>query len=124
MNIYQRIILVVGGIALAYVIYMTLESTRVRREELMIYLTTEGAVTLKGIDSAFVILKYSCLTAIIRCAIVAALTFSVYVGFRTRKYYTWVRAGEVESVEKEAKAEEKEAKAEEKGITPKFKLKT
>ncbi len=99
MNIYQKFILVVGGIALAYVIYMTLESTRVSREEQIKYLrieeTAEGTVTLKGEDSAFVLLKYSCLTAIIRCAIVAALTFSVYVGFQTKKYYTWETLGVV-----------------------------
>ncbi len=100
MNIYQKIILVVGGIALAYVIYMTVESTHVSREELLEHIkiekTAEGTVTTtRGIDSEFVLLKYSCLTAIIRCAIVAALTFSVYVGFQTKKYYTWETLGVV-----------------------------
>ncbi len=92
MNIYQKIILVLGGIALVYFIYTTLESTRVNPEELPVYIkiekTAEGIETTREIDREFVLLKYTCLTGIIRCAIVAALTFSAYVGFQTKKYYT------------------------------------
>ncbi len=70
MNIYQRIVLVIGGIGMAFVIYMAIE---------------EGIYTEEKTLFRLIILAQSCILAIAYSAIVAALTFSAYVGFKSRK---------------------------------------
>ncbi len=70
MNIYQRIVLVRGGIGMAVVIYMAIEEG--------IYTEAKSLIRL-------ITLTYSCILAIAYSAIVAALTFSAYIGFKSRK---------------------------------------
>ncbi len=81
MNIYQRIILVLGGIGLAYVLYMTLHKIYTQHESV----TVVYEIRTGDVYAAFLRLKYDCILAIVKCAIVSALTFSGYIAFKSRK---------------------------------------
>ena len=81
MNIYQRIILVIGGIALALVIFITLEV--VTKINSTIFEVAD--VTLNDIEGSYILLKNECILAMAYSAIVVALTFSAYVGFKSKK---------------------------------------
>ena len=85
MNRYQRIVLVTGSIVLALVIVITLETTNTSREIVKVLEDTKSTNILKGIEASYILLKNDCIIAILRSAIVAALTFSAYVGFKSRK---------------------------------------
>ncbi len=69
MNIYQRIILVIGGIGVAFVIFVTMIEVAYKDNVLVMLMTS----------------AHSFILAIAYSAIVGALTFSLYVGFKSRK---------------------------------------
>jgi hypothetical protein len=75
MNIYQRIVLVIGGIGMAVVIFMTLQRTLINP-----YKFVDMVKSTKGMEGVLLVLKYDYTLAIIKSAIVAALTFSAYIG--------------------------------------------
>ena len=80
MNIYQRIILVIGGIALALVVLATLDvTTKINR-----VLSKVADVTINDLEATHILLKNECIFAIAYSVIVAALTFSAYIGFKSR----------------------------------------
>lgn len=83
MNIYQRIILVIGSIGMAVVIYTALDTAHASRE--IMEISKGKNVTLKELEVFNVFLKNDCRIAIIKSAIIALLTFSAYVGFKSRK---------------------------------------
>ena len=73
MNIYQRIVLVIGGIGMALVIFTTLEaSSRINR----VILNTED-ITYNDLE---LLLRNDFILTIAYCLAVASLTFSAYVG--------------------------------------------
>lgn len=74
MNIYQRIVLVIGSIAMAIVIYDT---------EVILVNVHESLEQVKipdGLEAISMWLKYNYILAIAKSAIVATLTFSGYIG--------------------------------------------
>ena len=80
MNIKQRIVLVIGGIVLALVIFITLEPAQTSSKTL----ETNNTLSHEAIEAVYLLLKNDCIIAILRSVIVAALTFSAYIGFKSR----------------------------------------
>ncbi len=77
MNIYQRIILVIGGIALALVIFTTLEaSSKINK----VILNTED-ITYNDLE---LLIINDFISTIAYCLAIASLTFSAYIGCKSR----------------------------------------
>jgi hypothetical protein len=83
MNIKQRIVLVIGGIVLALVIFITSETAQTS-SEILEAANKSNTLSLEGIEVVYLLLKNDCIIAILRSVIVAALTFSAYIGFKSR----------------------------------------
>ncbi len=104
LNIYQRIVLIIGCIVLIAIIYMTFKETLTKINpheftERVETQTSEGVRTeigepykyvhkrkvIVGADAAFLLLKYDYKITIVRCSLITLFIFALYIAFKSRK---------------------------------------